>query len=490
MHEERHATHRGASDAICDSLSACDRKCESPSFSPNKIKDKNNAGDIQYHSRSSQSVSIIETSRLTTAPPTACDDSRLHDEEEGESGSPCYEVIAAVRPFRDANWDPIGIYKRCTPKMKKTLLHLGVCHYVTAFRNTSDGTITTFDFGPVGADVGVSLKRGKSAKPGTFAGEVREVAIQEDELPENHVVVGRTKKSLNEIRDFNEVIFNKEYRMNVNDCRHYVNAVCSYCIGVADNWTFKLVKGTYKSVRRTKKKPSKSKAEKAAKIVLFPIVTPLRGLQDASMTFGQHFFEASNFRNFSFLSRSLFAAAMTLSSVRTCIKAPAISRTTSNASLVPASRFAPLTTRAPQVVKASGMLATASCVSEGPLLFVGDAIRLGGKVGEGIRVGTARIGRMVGKLSKGVVTRCFSRSTVDYSNTSVKKVVLSARNVANLSRKIPAGAVRGVRRGVSASLSTGASGLSRVKQKFVMIKPKRGRRRDDGNGSPSQLTCV
>ena len=83
------------------------------------------------------------------------------------------EVIAALRPFRDANWDPMGLYRRCSPAMKKAMLQLGICHYLSAFRDTETGEITAFDFGPIGLDVTMRMRRRK----GGFEGEIRESIV-------------------------------------------------------------------------------------------------------------------------------------------------------------------------------------------------------------------------------------------------------------------------------------------------------------------------
>lgn len=341
------------------------------------------------------------------------------------------EVIVAIRPFHDANWDPVGLYKRCSPATKRTLLHLGICHYMTAFRNASTGRMTIFDFGPVGNDVAMGMGWNKSR---CYEGEIREIDVSADELPEDHIVVGKTAMTLDDIRTFNRETFDKNYKMNTNDCRHYVNALCSHSIGSEKrvNWTLRLVKQSYVSNRTRKETtppradgsfdmttttPSSSTEMVSKSIDSLPraffvplssmalLTSPLRGIQDATVLCGQHFFEASTFRSISYVSRTLFATLMTLSGIRT-FRAP-VPVPTSKALVRSSSRLTPLRTRAPKVVKASGLFATASCISETPVNIVSDALNFGSKISDGVRVGatrgTALFGRVMGSMGKGIV---------------------------------------------------------------------------------------
>lgn len=85
-------------------------------------------------------------------------------------------------------------------------------------------------------------------RSGVFEGEIREVDVRADELPEDHCVIGRTTMSIDDIRVFNSELFDTMYKMNMNDCRHYVNAVCSHAIGSEKriNWTLRLVQSSCK----------------------------------------------------------------------------------------------------------------------------------------------------------------------------------------------------------------------------------------------------
>ena len=397
-------------------------------------------------------------------------------------------MIAAIRPFREANWDTMGLYKRCSPGMKRKMLHLGICHYVTAFRDTETGEVTVFDFGPEGADVAVGVgplrrrRASSSGRPGAFDGEIREARLPPGEaLPDEHLVVGRTRMTLDDVRAFNRDGFDRQYKMNTNDCRHYVNAVCSHCVGETRrvNWTLRLVKSTY-SADRVSRQLSPSPALVSAAMM------PVRGLQDASVAVGQHFFEATTFRNISCVSRTLFATVMALSGVRT-FRAPV-----PPVALLPASRFAPLAVRAPKVVKASSLLATAGCVSEAPMTFAGEALRLGSKIGEGVRMGVTRFSRVLGGLGRGFMRGIGGSSFIGArAMPSRRTTARSARQVASSARRVASmstSAVRVVCTSSATTLSAGVSGLaSNCRQKLTMKRGRGGRR--TGNGAPGQLSC-
>ena len=369
------------------------------------------------------------------------------------------EVIVAIRPFHDANWDPVGLYKRCSPATKRTLLHLGICHYMTAFRDASTGRMTVFDFGPVGNDVAMGMGWNKSR---CFEGEIREMDVNADELPEDHIVVGKTTMTLDDIRAFNGETFDKKYKMNTNDCRHYVNAVCSHSIGSEKrvNWTLRLVKQSYAATKSRKemmqpcamttsamKSPSSSSAiaststsiDTLPRAFFVPLpsmslfASPLRGIQDATVLCGQHVFEASTFRSISYLSRTLFATLMTLSGVRT-FRAP-VAVPTSKALVRSSSRLMPLRTRAPKVVKASSLFATASCISETPVNIISDALSFGSKISDGVRVGATRGAALFGKVMSGMgrnVVRGLSRPFAVRRSVSarVKTIYASASSIA------------------------------------------------------------
>lgn len=421
------------------------------------------------------------------AMPAAAPQRAQNTASSSSSGSEL-EVIAAIRPFREANWDTIGLYRRCSPGMKRKMLYLGICHYVTAFRDTKTGEVTLFDFGPEGADVVMGLgplrKKGAhgSGRSGVFDGEIREMTLPPGEgLPEEHIVVGRTRMTLNEIRAFNRDSFDKQYKMSTNDCRHYMNAVCSHCVGEAKNvnWALRLVKNTYTADRVSRQVSPSPPLVNAA-------LMPVRGLQDAGVAVGQHFFEATNFRNISCVSRTLFATVMALSGVRT-FRAPV-----PPVALLPASRFAPLAVRAPKVVKASSLLATAGCVSEAPMTFAGEALRLGSKIGEGVRVGVARFSQVLGGIGRGFV-RGVGGTTLIGAKAPARKMTKSARQVASSARRVAfmsTSAVRVVCASSATTLGAGVSGIAwNCRQKLTMKRGSgRGSRRT-GNNAPGQLSC-
>lgn len=61
----------------------------------------------------------------------------------------CLEVYVVSRAFTEFGG---GLFRRMTPEMKRSLMDLGICHYMTVFR-TPDGKYVQFDFGPKGGDV-------------------------------------------------------------------------------------------------------------------------------------------------------------------------------------------------------------------------------------------------------------------------------------------------------------------------------------------------
>ncbi|KIY97243.1 hypothetical protein MNEG_10720 [Monoraphidium neglectum] len=61
----------------------------------------------------------------------------------------CLEVFVVSRAFTEFGGP---LFKRMTPEMKKSLVDLGICHYMTVFK-TPDGRYVQFDFGPRGGDV-------------------------------------------------------------------------------------------------------------------------------------------------------------------------------------------------------------------------------------------------------------------------------------------------------------------------------------------------
>eukprot|EP00898_Chlorokybus_atmophyticus_P007105 jgi/Chlat1/7396/Chrsp6S07427 len=158
------------------------------------------------------------------------------------------DVYAAIRPLRDFGG---RLYAALPCHVKAALRDLGVCHYM-AIVQTPQGQIIQFDFGPTGGDIAKThlfsrLRRAQSHSLGAMAsigtdmtsmrprrrkakpGEVRETVL--DSLPETCMLIGRTPMSLEEIRTFNSAQ-DLYYELNNNDCRHYVNNLCRYTLGV------------------------------------------------------------------------------------------------------------------------------------------------------------------------------------------------------------------------------------------------------------------
>ncbi|EIE24621.1 hypothetical protein COCSUDRAFT_65447 [Coccomyxa subellipsoidea C-169] len=120
---------------------------------------------------------------------------------------------------------------------------IGVAHYFVIVKQTTDGSLTQFDFGPVGGDIafpqfnslqlparGVMGNGDKRNAKRLKQAEIREMKLTE--LPPQHMYVGRSKLSLKDIRNFNN-LQQLTYFLNQNDCRHYVDKLCQYTTGVS-----------------------------------------------------------------------------------------------------------------------------------------------------------------------------------------------------------------------------------------------------------------
>eukprot|EP00191_Tetraselmis_sp_GSL018_P012134 CAMPEP_0177619704 /NCGR_PEP_ID=MMETSP0419_2-20121207/26433_1 /TAXON_ID=582737 /ORGANISM="Tetraselmis sp., Strain GSL018" /LENGTH=225 /DNA_ID=CAMNT_0019119051 /DNA_START=465 /DNA_END=1139 /DNA_ORIENTATION=- len=74
--------------------------------------------------------------------------------------------------------------------------------------------------------------RGANEQAATYPrgapGEIRERIFSD--LPESHLYIGRTTLSLQDIRNYNK-LQNSLYKLNANDCRHYVNNLVQYTTG-------------------------------------------------------------------------------------------------------------------------------------------------------------------------------------------------------------------------------------------------------------------
>ncbi|KAK9795240.1 hypothetical protein WJX73_010292 [Symbiochloris irregularis] len=111
-------------------------------------------------------------------------------------------------------------------RAQKLLTSAGFCHYLLIFRDQS-GALTQFDFGPDnGADI--AYRGLRKAKKLPVPGQIRETALAE--LPECFLHIGRTPKSLQDIRSFNRLQSTQHqyYLLNENDCRHYINRTVAF----------------------------------------------------------------------------------------------------------------------------------------------------------------------------------------------------------------------------------------------------------------------
>jgi hypothetical protein len=61
----------------------------------------------------------------------------------------CLEVFVVSRAFSEFGGP---LFRSMTPEMRRSMVDLGICHYMTVFR-TPDGRLVQFDFGPHGGDV-------------------------------------------------------------------------------------------------------------------------------------------------------------------------------------------------------------------------------------------------------------------------------------------------------------------------------------------------
>jgi len=162
---------------------------------------------------------------------------------EGEDAG--MEVYVALRPLREFG----GVMFNSLPlKVKEGLRDVGICHYMTVFKSQATGECFQFDFGPIGGDVAKAGSRvARSARMLAFQdpgledvvagrgrakgvrGEIREEKLPEG-LPEDSMLIGRTRVTMEEIRSFNSVQ-PQTYELHNNDCRHYVNKLVTFTTG-------------------------------------------------------------------------------------------------------------------------------------------------------------------------------------------------------------------------------------------------------------------
>lgn len=148
-------------------------------------------------------------------------------------------------------------FKQLPPPVKAAIVDIGICHYLVLVK-APDGRVLQLDFGPCGGDVHVSvpgarlsralstptlvmptspleLEPGAVGSPGEpvpgVPGEVRERWLSE--LPSHMplVHVGRTSRSLQEIREFNQQQ-PTYYLLHDNDCRHFANNLVQHMTGM------------------------------------------------------------------------------------------------------------------------------------------------------------------------------------------------------------------------------------------------------------------
>eukprot|EP00238_Polyblepharides_amylifera_P004134 CAMPEP_0196593256 /NCGR_PEP_ID=MMETSP1081-20130531/75181_1 /TAXON_ID=36882 /ORGANISM="Pyramimonas amylifera, Strain CCMP720" /LENGTH=428 /DNA_ID=CAMNT_0041917189 /DNA_START=28 /DNA_END=1311 /DNA_ORIENTATION=+ len=148
------------------------------------------------------------------------------------------DVYAVVRPLRELGGPTIHKLPQYT---KDLLRDLGICHYQTVIKSP-DGSLTLFDFGPEpdkDTELSLSLfdihtngsKSQKSRSPSPKRGYIREEKIDSFDYAHNIFLIGRTNKTIDEIRAFNNQQ-TEAYKLRMNDCRHYVNRLCRYATGV------------------------------------------------------------------------------------------------------------------------------------------------------------------------------------------------------------------------------------------------------------------
>lgn len=150
-----------------------------------------------------------------------------------------WEVYVCHRPLRE---EPGDFYSSLPMKFKNRLKDLGLCHFMAIFRS-SKGELVQFDFGPPGGDITISFPSSRKnddkkyeilyhEKGAIYAGplgEIREEKI-EDGLPSSALFMGRTRLSLNAIREFNNTQ-DMAYQLIWNDCRHYVDMLVQHTTG-------------------------------------------------------------------------------------------------------------------------------------------------------------------------------------------------------------------------------------------------------------------
>jgi hypothetical protein len=84
----------------------------------------------------------ISSPSAAEAVPTTCSSC-------GAEACRCLEVYVVSRAFSEFGG---AVFNRLTPEMRRYMVDIGICHYMTVFR-TPDGRFVQFDFGPQGGDV-------------------------------------------------------------------------------------------------------------------------------------------------------------------------------------------------------------------------------------------------------------------------------------------------------------------------------------------------
>ena len=174
-----------------------------------------------------------------------------------------------LSPFKDIGHSALKyIGQKGATGVRDLMKRVGVCHYLIAFRKQNDhGKYHVFDFGPVDLEVAFSNKekglirveeepepedtlrmlqqnsssssngmnrtsrknKKKKGKSKAVKGEVRERFV--DSLCKDHLQVGTTSMSIQDIRDLSDTL-PQNYELHVNDCRHFVNTVAEAATGV------------------------------------------------------------------------------------------------------------------------------------------------------------------------------------------------------------------------------------------------------------------
>eukprot|EP00239_Pterosperma_sp_CCMP1384_P001418 CAMPEP_0197849770 /NCGR_PEP_ID=MMETSP1438-20131217/13155_1 /TAXON_ID=1461541 /ORGANISM="Pterosperma sp., Strain CCMP1384" /LENGTH=337 /DNA_ID=CAMNT_0043462607 /DNA_START=223 /DNA_END=1235 /DNA_ORIENTATION=+ len=133
-----------------------------------------------------------------------------------------------------------GLLYKLPDRLRDSIQNMGLKHYLVVFKS-ANGTCHQFDFGPIGGDIAIDIpalqvlaEKGEDGKPKRSRGKpgaIREEKIDSDSIPEDRILIGRTRLTLEDIRSYNRSR-DTVYDLSRNDCRHYVNGVCDFATGV------------------------------------------------------------------------------------------------------------------------------------------------------------------------------------------------------------------------------------------------------------------